>query len=466
MRHELSQYYRCADELGEFQLGGRLSDDQGYFGFGPGAIGYGRSATGFRAKRASGPLYNLLDDIRFRNSYVELPFDPDEVADNLRCERYVSGSRSAVKKHLHRATRSAYYQLRPLLPVKVRKHLQKSHLEGWKKLDFPRWPVDTSVDTLMENLLILAIKCNGGESIPFVWFWPEGMSACAIMTHDVEEQLGVDFCGRLMDMNDEFAVPASFQVVPEKRYPVPQSYLEEIRRRGFEVNVHDLNHDGRLYWDFEEFKRRAHQINRYGREFGAAGFRAGVLYRNQDWFRMLDFEYDTSVPNVAHLDPQHGGCCTVMPYFVGDMVELPVTATQDYSLFHILNDYSTALWEQQFEIILAKHGMVNVVTHPDYIKGDRGEAVYRALLQLYANLRSERQVWIVLPKEVNRWWRQRSQMKLVAENGHWQIEGAGKERARIALASLEGDRLTYRILGPGEPAPASTLPKPPAVEAV
>ena len=80
----------------------------------------------------------------------------------------------------------------------------------------------------------------------------------------------------------------------------------------------------------------------------------------------LNFPYDTSVPNVAHLDPQRGGCCTVMPYFVGKLVELPVTVTQDYSLFHILNDYSINLWKQQIELVLENHGLINVIVHPDY----------------------------------------------------------------------------------------------------
>jgi len=44
-----------------------------------------------------------------------------------------------------------------------------------------------------------------------------------------------------------------------------------------------------------------------------------------------------SVPNVGHLDAQLGGCCTVMPFYIGDILELPLTTTQDYSLFNILN---------------------------------------------------------------------------------------------------------------------------------
>ena len=52
------------------------------------------------------------------------------------------------------------------------------------------------------------------------------------------------------------------------------------------------------------------------------------------------------------------------------------------------------------------------------------------------------------PGEVNRWWRQRAEMRLV-ENGHgWQVEGLGKERARVAYASEEGGRLVLTLEEP------------------
>ena len=51
------------------------------------------------------------------------------------------------------------------------------------------------------------------------------------------------------------------------------------------------------------------------------------MYRNQEWYDVFEFSYDMSVPNVAHLEPMRGGCCTVMPYFIGKIVELPSGAT-------------------------------------------------------------------------------------------------------------------------------------------
>ena len=246
-----------------------------------------------------------------------------------------------------------------------------------------------------------------------------------------------------MDMEEAFRIKGSFQIIPEHRYEVTDDFLDSIRQRGFEVVVHDLNHDGLLFRNKDEFMRRATKINSHKERFGASGFRAAVLYRQQLWFDALDFSYDMSVPNVAHLDPQRGGCCTVMPYFVGKLLELPVTTTQDYTLFNILNDYSIDLWKQQINLIMEKHGLISFIVHPDYVGGTRERAVYEALLAHLADLKSEKGIWIATPGEVDRWWRQRAEMKLVKDGIGWRIEGPGSDRARIAYASQKDGHISY-----------------------
>jgi hypothetical protein len=221
--------------------------------------------------------------------------------------------------------------------------------------------------------------------------------------------------------------------------------LDEIRARGFEICVHDLNHDGRLFSDHAQFLNRAKRIRQYQVEFGAKGFRSAVLYRNADWFGALDFSYDMSIPNVAHLDPQRGGCCTVFPFLIGNIVELPVTTTQDYSLFHILGDYSTRLWREQISIIRAKHGLMSFIIHPDYIIREKARKIYTELLLYLAELRAKGETWIALPMEVAAWWRMRNQMEIVGENGCWRIEGEGSERADLAFAVLENDSIVYEV---------------------
>jgi hypothetical protein len=437
-QNTLSQYYRCQERYARLEQSGRSSQKLGYFRFGQ-EILYGHCAGLEPAASPEEALYDALADVRFEEGRAAcLPFNFAEIVENLRCETYANEWRKA---HSGSGLASLYYLVRPLLPVGVRKHLQKLRLRGWEKISFPHWPVDRTVDNLMEQALLLAMQAQNLKEIPFVWFWPDGASSCALMTHDVETSLGVDLCPMLMDANDSFGIKASFQVIPEERYHVTPVFLQSIRDRGFEIVVHDLNHDGHLFRDRDCFAERAPKINAYGKKFGAAGFRAGVLYRNQSWFDLLDFEYDMSVPNVAHLDPQRGGCCTVMPYFIGDVLEIPVTMTQDYTLFHILDDYSTTLWERQTELIMEKHGLISVVIHPDYITTARAKKTYQALLAHLARLKAERNLWVTMPVEVNRWWRQRSQMTIVEDRGKLRIEGEGKERASIAYARVDNGRL-------------------------
>jgi len=85
---------------------------------------------------------------------------------------------------------AAYYLVRPILPVAVRKHLQAIRLRNWKRLRFPHWPVDRTVDNLMEQALLLLLRAQDAKEIPFIWFWPDWASSAAVMTHDVETTAG------------------------------------------------------------------------------------------------------------------------------------------------------------------------------------------------------------------------------------------------------------------------------------
>jgi hypothetical protein len=445
MEQALIDRYRCLESLVKFDLIGGLSNEAGYFRFWQDTICYGRSATGFRANRADGVLYDALKDITTNGSNVVLPFDPTEVIDNLRFERYANRYNQGALNRWKRSLRNAYYFLRPLMHVTIRRYFQRAHLNGWRSLLFPHWPVDTTVEDLCEQLLLLSMKAKGVDRAPFVWFWPDGAQSCVAMTHDLETEKGKTFCSELMDIDDSFGFKASIQVVPDERYKVNAAFIQSIRDRGFEVNIQDLNHDGHLFRSREEFLRRAQRINEYGREYEAKGFRAAVLYRNLDWYDALEFSFDMSVPNVAHVDPQRGGCCTVMPYFVGGLLEIPVTTTQDYALFHLLNEYSLDLWKAQTELIMKKHGLVSLIVHPDYVIEKSAQGIYRDLLSFLRQLGVGKRVWFAVPGEIDDWWRSRSKLRLVDHNGTWQIEGAGAERAKLAFAKVVGDRLEYEV---------------------
>jgi hypothetical protein len=135
----------------------------------------------------------------------------------------------------------------------------------------------------------------------------------------------------------------------------------------------------------------------------------------------------------------------VMPYFIGKILELPLTTVQDYSLFHILGDYSTALWKQQIDTIAEHHGLITVLTHPDYLLEPRARRVYTDLLTHLRAIHRRRGIWMTLPGDVDRWWRNRREMQLVRHGARWRVEGPDSDRARVAWATLRGNRVVYTV---------------------
>ena len=444
MDKQLAEYFRLPDDP-RFSFAYSNGDGRtGFFRF-ANATCFGKISGQVPSPSLDQPLPEVVARQANGNGQP-FPFNPPDLIDSIRSERYIAHTNGAGKKSLPKQiARIGYYAIREILPVGVRRHFQRMYLRGWQDLPFPKWPVDFTIDDLHEQFLRERMLANGVTQMPFIWFWPEGASACVIMTHDIEAPAGKAFCPRLMDMDDAHHIKSSFQVIPEVRYPVEPAFLDSIRSRGFEVNVHDLNHDGSLFKERAEFLRRASKINRYISEFKALGFRAGAMYRNQDWMSELNLSYDMSVPNVAHLEPQRGGCCTVMPYFIGDIVELPLTMTQDYSLFHIMENYSIDVWKRQIDLVGGRNGLMTFISHPDYLQDDRAQKVYTDLLAYLDALRHERNYWIPLPYQAAQWWRDRRAMRLVKSSDGWTVEGPNADRARVAYATIHGAHLKYSL---------------------
>jgi hypothetical protein len=445
----LSDYYRLPDDSTVNLRVEPRSSESGFFRFGPNATCFGQSASGVSESVEDAGEHDASKNTQVKTCEIQLAFDPAQIVDNLRLERYVKniGIKDGRMVDLP-IVRKTYYAVRELLPVAVRKHFQKVYLGGWRKLPFPNWPIDFTVDTIHEQILRLWMEAKGVRRVPFIWFWPEGAPNALTMTHDVETVLGRDFTPELINIDRSHNIRSSFQVIPEKRYEVPDSYVDHIRESGFEFNIHDLNHDGQLYQERQQFLQRAAKINEYAKKFGATGFRAGVMYRNLDWYDAYEFSYDMSMPNVAHLEPQRGGCCTVFPYFAGKILELPLTTCQDYSLFQILNDYSIGLWKMQVALLQKRNGIISFITHPDYLIEARARGIYESLLTYLQELTEREKIWVALPGEIDQWWRARSQMQLVQRDGNWVIEGPSSERAQIAFAVLDNSQLRYEVAKP------------------
>jgi hypothetical protein len=252
-------YFRCPGEFAGFQVFRDARVAAGFFRFGP-AMCFGNSAEQYCSKSPNEPLFDALSATEASGSgEVRLPFNPTEVVENVRRERYLVRNRSELFLH------SCYYLLRPILLFSVRKILHR-YVSRWRRTaTFPAWPVDRSVDGIFRQLMALAVEASGMAEVPFIWFWPDGHESAMMMTHDVEDQKGSDHCDFLMDVDDSFGMKAAFQLIPEGGYEDFDRLVAKIRARGYEVNIHDLDHDGRLYEHKELFETRASRINEYGR---------------------------------------------------------------------------------------------------------------------------------------------------------------------------------------------------------
>src|SRR5665213_605375 len=155
----ITDHFRCPDEFVDLIVKGDQATTPGYFRFGNDVICYGQCSSGMPAASVTEPLHNALQDVKINSGSVLLPFDPSQIVNNLRHERYQcsqSSDRSANKSNS--LIRKLYYLARPLLSVRLRKHLQRIYLRNWEKIPFPNWPVDFTVENIHEQLLALSMK--------------------------------------------------------------------------------------------------------------------------------------------------------------------------------------------------------------------------------------------------------------------------------------------------------------------
>jgi peptidoglycan/xylan/chitin deacetylase (PgdA/CDA1 family) len=230
----------------------------------------------------------------------------------------------------------------------------------------------------------------------------------------------------MRDVELEAGYRSSWNLVPEG-YDVDPALVHELSEAGFEVGVHGLRHDGRDFSSSAVLEERLVRIRSYAARWQATGYRSPSTLRVWDRMPGLGFDYDSSYSDTAPFEPQPGGCCSMLPYFNQDLVELPITLPQDHTLFVILGHDDESLWLQKAALIKAERGMALLLTHPDYATPPRLDA-YRRFLEAHA---SDSTAWRALPRDVSAWWRSRAASRLERHGDGWRIVGPASERGRI-----------------------------------
>lgn len=354
---------------------------------------------------------------RHADGSIFLPFDPGEAMQRLWSEAYDATGRT-VAQRVRTAVVRIYYAVRPALPRGLQLALRRAFSRLWREQAFPRWPVETALHDLYDWLLG-QLADWAGRPVPWLAPWPDGRSWALVLTHDIETSDGCRRLHLLRDIERELGYISSWNFVP-LRYAVSDEVHAELRAEGCEIGVHGLLHDGRDLGSRRLLERRLPQMRAYAQRWGAVGFRAPATQRRWEWMRLLGFDYDTSYHDTAPYEPTPGGCCSYLPYFNGDTVELPITLPQDHTLFAILQHPDETIWMDKMRHVRSRGGMVLVLTHPDYADDPRLVHGYRRLLE---TVDGDPDVWRALPREVSAWWRRRAQSTLEEGRGGWTIRG-------------------------------------------
>ena len=129
-----------------------------------------------------------------------------------------------------------------------------------------------------------------------------------------------------------------------------------------------------------------------------------MVHRNLNWLQSLDVEYDSSCFDIDPFQAAPGGVGSIWPFIAGRFVELPYTLPQDHTLFIGLGERDDRIWKDKLDFIIRHQGMALMLTHPDYLTGQRESEIYFRFLE---HVKGSGRYWHATPQEVTRWWRER-----------------------------------------------------------
>jgi hypothetical protein len=336
-----------------------------------------------------------------------------------------------------------YYAAKPLLPRAVQLGLRRGYAVRQARRPFPAWPAEDVLVRLRDRELRARMDAEGTDRLPLVGVWPDGHRFAWIITHDVEGPEGVARIPEVLEIERSHGVVSSWNFCGDW-YDIPDGTFGMVRAAGGEVGLHGIHHDGRLFASRAAFEENLPRIRHYLAAWRADGFRSPATHRNADWMPELGCLYDSSFPDTDPFEPQGGGCCSILPYFLGDVVELPITLVQDHTLWEILRRDEIGLWTSKAQWLAERYGLVNVIVHPDYLDTLRRWEMYEQLLMFLGGLAGG---WHALPRDVALWWRDRAGLEARVEaDGSATLTGrAGPAAtgARVWWARAAGDGVLF-----------------------
>lgn len=384
---------------------------------------------------------SLINFLKIPNELIENKLDEkrldkyDKKIFYYLTEEYIKEySRSSFRTSL----RDIFYTVKPIIPKCFQIGLRRGYLFFQRKNKFPSWPVDLCLYDVYRDGIKDILNSLGLAEIPFINFWPQKKKIAIILTHDVESEIGQRNIWKLKDIEEELGFRSNWNFVPEK-YELDERLINELKNCGFEIGIHGLKHDGRLFRDKNIFLERVKKINFYIKKYSCPGFRSPIAWRNYEYMQKLEIKYDLSFFDSDIFEVQAGGSLSFHPFFLGKFVELPYTLPQDHTLFLLLGEKTDKIWKNKLDIIKKFHGMVLMLVHPDYITKNNILDIYREFL---LKIKEDNDYWHALPSEVAEWWGSRAKSTLKNVDGEWKIY-PNLEGASIGIIKLKDGEIVF-----------------------
>lgn len=331
-----------------------------------------------------------------------------------------------------------FYRAKPIIPRNIQIKLRKKYLFFQRKNKFPSWPIDLSLYDVYRNGIEEILKISGSNGLPFINFWPDKKKFAVVLNHGVETAIGQRNIWKLREIEEDLGFRSCWDFVPE-RYKLDKELIQELKNSGFEIVIHGLKHDGKLFNSQSVFFKRLPKINYYLKKYNCLGFASPSTWRNIEYMQHFNIKYDLSFFDTDIFEGQPGGTLSFHPFFLGKFIELPYTLPQDYTLFVLFGEKDDRIWQSKMKIIKQFQGMVLMNTHPDYLKNDNLLNIYKEFL---IKIRKEDDCWHALPKEVAEWWDQRAKRTLKRIDGQWKIYPP-LENASIGRIKIEKEKLVF-----------------------
>lgn len=339
---------------------------------------------------------NKLPAITQMNNKIMLGFDPEQTIRALLNEEYFKRKRplySYLPFHYHKIKSRVFLNR---IQTKIKKRLLKRR--------FPSWPIEPSVEVLRYLILNLA-----GKEIPGKNFWPNNKKYAIAFTHDVDTEEGFNNIPMLSKIEEDNNLTSSWNIVGHS-YKLDLKYLDVLVEQGNEIVLHGFNHDNKLaYIKNEDIELRFQQCQELLQRYNIKGFRSPSLLRSDRLFGILPkfFQYDSSIPDTEIFSPigNHNGCCTVFPFFINNLLELPLTIPQDAVLLNL--GYSPeeifSVWINKLNWIKSIGALAVINTHPDphYSGNTKMSRLYGKFIETIVR---DSNAWIANPKEIAEFW--------------------------------------------------------------